>query len=458
MNENQSDIRKKLGGPTARSIVIVMALLFLIVQWLIIGTFLEINKITARSSKVQRSYSTYIEEATSIIGGSSLLSETSTNFILSPLNEANEVNVSPLQAYATEFPSDRRPAATLERFKTYDVSEEVLNYMILTCNSADAMIDAQLHALALVDSVYGIPKDPPLDVIPFPELSAEEKAMPAEARLGKARALVFGSDYQINKASVSSNSGLCVSTLRRELAVFSQQISMEVLAARNRMWALTFVLLGLIILSFIGVFVFFVRPIRSATRNIVNDENISEKHGVREFRVMSHAYNNLLTRRNALEGILRSAAATDTLTGLENRYAFETYSLDADESEGPLAVVFFDLNFLKKVNDEQGHSAGDRLLCSAADCITGVFGCDEGNNCFRIGGDEFVAILPKIQSQEELDRMAERFVEDQKKRDISIAWGCAFTEDIAKTTIKSLVDTADRNLYECKRRMHEEAE
>ena len=58
----------------------------------------------------------------------------------------------------------------------------------------------------------------------------------------------------------------------------------------------------------------------------------------------------------------------------------------------------------------------------------------------------------------QIDRMVERFLEDQKKRNVSIAWGSAFTEDISKTTVKSLVDTADRKLYDCKRRMHAEGE
>lgn len=458
MNDSLQDLRKKLGGISANKVILPMILLFIVVQGLIISTFSDINKMSAEMTQTQRSYHNYIQEASSIIGGSSLLSETSTNFVLSPLNEAGEINVAPLMAYAQEFPSDRRPNKVIENFRTYNVSDEVMDYLLKTGGAAQYMIDSQLHAIALVGSVYPIPSNPALDALPLPQLTPQEIAMPEEARLGLARSLVFGTEYQQNKASVSQNSGMCVETLGKELEMYSRHMSERVLVARHRMWVYTLIAVILLVVSFIGIYRLFLRPIKVATKSILKDEEINEKLGIQEFRIMSNSYNNLLFRRNALDGILRSAASIDTLTGLENRYAFESYSLDADEEEGPLGVAYFDVNYLKKTNDENGHAAGDKLLIDSAQCITDIFGADEGNNCFRIGGDEFVAILPKVNSEKEIDEMVERFKAEQAKKNVSIAWGCVYTDDISRTSIKHLLEVADARLYECKRKMHEQGE
>ncbi|MBR5756277.1 MAG: GGDEF domain-containing protein [Firmicutes bacterium] len=455
MNDNIQELKKKLGGIPANRVLLPMVLIFVILQAMIINTFIGISRTSGAMSQTQRRYYEYIQEASSIMGGNSAMSEQSSGFVLSPLNGAGEVLIYPLQAYTQELNGSRRADKILANFKTYDVSEDVIDYLTETANASNAMIDAQLHALALMNSVYNFADDPSLADLPLPELTMEEQHMPAEARLGIAKSLVFGADYQACKSAVSKNSSMSIEALRNDLAQYSQMKSIELNKARSRMMVLTVVSVVLLIILFVGIYAFFVKPINAATACITKDENISEKQGVQEFRIMSNSYNNLLTRRNALEAILRSAASTDTLTGLENRYAFETYSLDADEEQGPLGVAYFDVNYLKRTNDEKGHAAGDQLLIDSAQCIHEAFGADEGNNCFRIGGDEFVAILPKITAEAEIDAMVERFLAETKKKNVSIAYGCAFTEDISKTNIKNMLEIADARLYECKRKMHE---
>ena len=67
-------------------------------------------------------------------------------------------------------------------------------------------------------------------------------------------------------------------------------------------------------------------------------------------------------------------------------------------------VAYIDLNGLKQVNDSLGHEAGDRLICSAAQCILKTF----PENAYRIGGDEFVIILPesgKAEFEEQMEQV-----------------------------------------------------
>lgn len=95
-----------------------------------------------------------------------------------------------------------------------------------------------------------------------------------------------------------------------------------------------------------------------------------------------------------LEGERRSAqreAETDPLTGIANRRAFDRARQTADADPNS-EVVAFDLNNQKAVNDVHGHDAGDALLRQTAAALQ-----QSGARAFRIGGDEFAAIVPRGQ-------------------------------------------------------------
>ncbi len=93
------------------------------------------------------------------------------------------------------------------------------------------------------------------------------------------------------------------------------------------------------------------------------------------------------------EGIsdLRDCAMKDCLTGVMNRHAFNE-AITSKESSRTLAV-FADVNCLKEINDSDGHRAGDEWIIETSKFLSSIFGSD---NCYRIGGDEFVAIVPNI--------------------------------------------------------------
>src|SRR5436309_595931 len=92
---------------------------------------------------------------------------------------------------------------------------------------------------------------------------------------------------------------------------------------------------------------------------------------------------------------MRFLADHDPLTNLLNRRSFVQH-LDAEVARSrrytrPLALVVFDLDELKIVNDTQGHAAGDEALRSVAAALRSTI--RSGDNAFRIGGDEFAVIL-----------------------------------------------------------------
>ena len=101
-----------------------------------------------------------------------------------------------------------------------------------------------------------------------------------------------------------------------------------------------------------------------------------------------------ITDRKRREDEIRFLSQHDPLTGLYNRRSFES-ALEQLSSEDnlPLSVIFADINGLKITNDLFGHAAGDALILSAASVLART--CRIGDVIARIGGDEFVILLPK---------------------------------------------------------------
>jgi diguanylate cyclase (GGDEF)-like protein len=88
----------------------------------------------------------------------------------------------------------------------------------------------------------------------------------------------------------------------------------------------------------------------------------------------------------------RSMAERDPLTGVSNRRAFDAALTNAASTGDPYALILIDLDDFKRVNDEQGHPAGDEVLCSVALAASTI--ARKGDCVARLGGDEFAVLAP----------------------------------------------------------------
>lgn len=160
--------------------------------------------------------------------------------------------------------------------------------------------------------------------------------------------------------------------------------------------------------------------------------------------------------------IYRKLAFTDELTGLYNRTAFSQdleNRTEPDKSAGenkiqPTVIYMFDLNDLKKCNDTYGHDYGDQYIIMAAEILQKLFALD--GKCYRIGGDEFCALIPYV-SQKEINEklfMLERYIRELNRRKfvvpVSIAAGYAVYTKDRDTGLSETMKRADEMMYEKK--------
>ena len=146
---------------------------------------------------------------------------------------------------------------------------------------------------------------------------------------------------------------------------------------------------------------------------------------------------------------LTKLSSIDFLTGLYNRNRLNSYMNEIAEShDTPTGLIFLDINGLKKVNDRDGHVAGDNLIRRAANTLIGVF---PENDIFRVGGDEFVTILRDI-TEENIKEYIEKLHKRARKNDVSFAVGYAMTDN--SKDIERILREADANMYEDKRKFY----
>lgn len=137
----------------------------------------------------------------------------------------------------------------------------------------------------------------------------------------------------------------------------------------------------------------------------------------------------------------------DMLTGARNRNSFMERLEELEGLAHPAGIVFGDVNGLKRANDEEGHVAGDKLLRRAAKAMQQFWG-DEF--VYRVGGDEFVVLLPDI-SECAFYRKFEEFYDTVKaKDDVSVAFGAHWAE--SGSYLSAAFNRADRKMYQDKKK------
>lgn len=136
-------------------------------------------------------------------------------------------------------------------------------------------------------------------------------------------------------------------------------------------------------------------------------------------------------------------AVTDNLTGLYNRNAYNTQFVNLKENANHkrYIMVLLDIDDFKKINDTQGHLAGDQVLQTVSNVLLEIFPKPQYKN-FRIGGDEFSIISEGVSENEVIDRLV-TFKKTLETVNIYISVGYA----IVKDDFNKAFQNADEMLY-----------
>ncbi len=153
-----------------------------------------------------------------------------------------------------------------------------------------------------------------------------------------------------------------------------------------------------------------------------------------------------------MKDALLSFAFRDSLTGVRNRQNYESLIASSWYTRGYVDVYLVDANMLKKINDEFGHSEGDKLLKDVAKVLIETFPLFK-QQCYRLGGDEFLVISPASITgapEDNAVKIHERLSEIGRPHSVAIGY---VTVNTRKVRIEEAVAMADKRMYENKKKM-----
>lgn len=180
---------------------------------------------------------------------------------------------------------------------------------------------------------------------------------------------------------------------------------------------------------------------------IINSADLALKSAGLLLSTLTLFFAIMLRNRETIKA-LETMGTTDPMTQLGNRRGFLEYLRSLPEGRD-VAFIFGDINGLKRVNDTQGHEAGDRLICQAAQLLDNL---TAAGRAFRMGGDEFLLLLVN-QKEAEVRRMLQELQKRCQANGMSIALGCS----VRKTPvddIDAVLSEVDRKMYDDKGKIY----
>ncbi|MBR2132323.1 MAG: GGDEF domain-containing protein [Oscillospiraceae bacterium] len=343
----------------------------------------------------------------------------------------------------------RENALTVMREHSLDPQRE--DSLKQAVSYSDELMIREMYAMKLVVAAEGhtggeIPRE-----VTDVALEPADMGLDRQEKLEKARSMLFDQEYQDMKSKIYTHlecftQGV-LSTTEHRLgdgldgllnSIHTQRLLLSVLAILN---VVTFLVITLLV----------VRPLKIFLSCIQN-RSLIRPAGAYEFKYLAKVYNEIYMHSDSLEAseaFLRKKAEHDALTGIMNRYMFQQISELLHESGVPIALVLIDVDKFKDVNDTYGHAGGDRVLIRVAKLLRESL--RESDYVFRVGGDEFAAILTNVK-KERLESVRRKLLQVnaqllQPQEDcvaVSLSIGMAFSENGYR---EGLYEQADRALY-----------
>ena len=412
-----------------------------------IALFVSDIAVTRGYERMEQASDRYIAAqlaATEMESGSDYLTDQVRSFVVTG-------EISYLEDFFEELEGTRRRDHAVETMEALFGSD---NSAIGSLNTAlelsNNLVDTEYHAMRLTLEAGDYDSSLIPEAISAIELTAEEQKLTESELHNRAETLVFDSNYMAVKSRIRENVDNCtealIQTSRRELVTASDRMS-----RLTHVQTFFVVLFLLVVTGFVSVIRSQIRrPLSIMVEKMKAQESIPPI-GAAELQFVAQTYNEILEANNNAREELRKEAFRDTLTGLNNRNAFDILIQNVDTEH--MAFLIVDVDHFKQVNDQYGHAIGDRVLRRVAEVLQHSF--RSVDIICRFGGDEFVVVMTRSNST------MQQLVRDKIKRandilsnpkddlpPVSLSVGVAFSD--RKNPQSDIFNDADTALYRVK--------
>lgn len=296
--------------------------------------------------------------------------------------------------YFTEAEKTRRREHAIAVMEESKPGSAALEDLVQGMNESVSLMDREYYAMRLVMEAQGDQDYP--QALKNITLSRADSSLTPEEKIKLAQSMVHDEAYYAQKNRIRESMADCIRTLKDE--THGTQQGMEDRVRRDLSWTVV-----LIAIQSLAVFLLLwlithlgINPVLRAVDHIKMDRELPIV-GASEFRYLAGTYNKMYTAYKKSIENLSFKASHDELTGVYNRAGYDLIKSSLDMTS--TALLLFDADTFKQVNDEFGHEQGDKVLQKIASTLKKNFRSDD--YICRIGGDEFVVFMVHVNQNPE---------------------------------------------------------
>ena len=333
-------------------------------------------------SKATDTYMDLEEAASSLLSASDYLTEEARCYVV--LGDREHLN-----NYFTEAEVTKRRDEAIKIMEERVPDSAALYALKLAMNASMSLMNREYYSMMLVLSAQGdtdIPK-----AMQDVTLSTEDAALSPDEKMHLAQKMMHDKDYYLQKNVIRNDLTECIQRLKFD--THDVQSSTSKRSYRDLMYMVILIIVQsagliamLVITTRLGI-----NPLLRAVEHIKRDQCIPVM-GANEFRYLAGTYNQMYTYYKKSINNLSFKALHDELTNVYNRAGYDLIKKSIDPTS--TALLLFDADKFKNINDHYGHQVGDKVLVKMANALKQNFRPDD--YVFRIGGDEFVVFMVHV--------------------------------------------------------------